>query len=248
MLITSYDLRRTFIGGSPVNILSHHTPDSNPQKRCTKCRKLLPATAEFFQRNKTVKDGLRPDCKVCVKEFRNTLEKKAKTQVYNRAYYADADKRDRYLTQRKDNYRNDPEVRQQALDYNKRPDVREYQRSYLKEYNQRPEVKERDREARRIAKKNRRAHAKEISGSYTVKQIQDLLKRQKYKCYYCTCKFEQRDGKYVYHIEHTFPINRIAGTAIPANDISYLVLACPSCNHKKSDKFPWEFPEGGRLL
>src|SRR6266567_4724163 len=41
---------------------------------------------------------------------------------------------------------------------------------------------------------------------------------------------------------------RVAGGDIPANDISYLVLACPTCNNSKHDKFPWEFSKGGRLL
>lgn len=234
-----------------MSTLSHHAQDGNiPEKRCSKCGNIFPATPEFFQRDKHTKDGLRPDCKPCRVKW--NAERHEEKRAYNQAYYHDQPgNRDRILAQRRENYRNDSEIRQYALDYNKRPDVREYQRIYLKEYNHRPEIKERDREARRIAKKNRRAHAKLISGSYTNAQIQELLKRQKYCCYYASCghaKFEQKDGKYIYHIDHTFPINRVVGTDIPANDISYLVLACPSCNHKKSDKFPWEFPEGGRLL
>jgi hypothetical protein len=234
-----------------VDTLPQHAQESNnPEKRCTKCGDVFPTTPEFFQRDKHTRDGLRPDCKRCRTQW--NAERREEKHAYNQAYYHDqSENRDRILAQRKENYRDNPETRQYALDYNKRSDVREYQRTYLKEYNQRPEIKERDREARRIAKKNRRAHAKAIPGSYTSAQIQDLLKRQKYRCYYAACgytRFEQRDGKYIYHVDHTFPINRVVGTDIPANDISYLVLACPSCNHKKSDKFPWEFPEGGRLL
>lgn len=232
-----------------MDILSQFTSDHNPlQKRCTKCRNLFPATPEYFQRNKTVKDGLRPDCKQCRAAIRNTPKARKEKHAYNQSYMNRPGMHERVRLQANGKYHSDPERRQYVFDYNNRPEMREYRRQYLKEYNQRPEIRERDREAKRLAKRNRRAHAKDISGSYTVAQIQDLLTRQKYKCYYCASKFEQRDGKYIYHIDHTFPINRVVGANIPANDISYLVLACPSCNHKKSDKFPWEFPEGGRLL
>jgi len=89
---------------------------------------------------------------------------------------------------------------------------------------------------------------KGILGVHTLEQIQKQLKRQRHCCYYCSLKFQKSKGGYVYHVEHTFPLSRVVGTDIPANDISYLVLACPTCNIKKGDKFPWEFPEGGRLL
>jgi len=95
---------------------------------------------------------------------------------------------------------------------------------------------------------NREVRKKAIKGSFTAQQIQDLLKRQKHRCYYCSIKFEKHKSKYIYHIDHTFPISRVVGTDIPANDISYLVLTCPPCNRSKHDKFPWEFPEGGKLL
>jgi HNH endonuclease len=97
----------------------------------------------------------------------------------------------------------------------------------------------------------RRMRKKKVLGEYTYSQIQGQLKRQRYCCYYAACgfaKFSKVDGKYIFEIEHTFPVSRIAGTDIPGNDISYLVLACPACNASKKDKFPWEWPEGGRLL
>lgn len=230
-----------------MDSLSQNSPhDNTHQKCCTKCRERFPATPQFFQRDKHTSDGLRPDCKVCRAQW--NAERREEKRAYNRAYYHDhPENRDRIIAQQRE-YRKDPEVKAQKYAYNNQPDQREYRRLYLKEYNHRPDIKERDREAKEIAKKNRRAHQKAIAGSYTLAQIEDLLNRQKHKCYYCSRKFEKRNGKHVYHIDHTFPIDRVVGTDIPANDISYLVLACPSCNHKKSNKFPWEWPEGGRLL
>ena len=154
--------------------------------------------------------------------------------AYRKAYYSQPENRERQ--------------RAQFKDYYSRPEVRAYRnahdKAYKKTYLKRPEVRERNQ----VNSHNYRARKSAIPGTYSPAQIQDLLKRQRYKCYYCHLKFEKRSGKYIYHIDHTFPVSRVAGTDIPANDISYLVLACPTCNRKKHNKFPWEFPAGGRLL
>lgn len=44
--------------------MSDHTPDV-PQKQCSKCEKLLPATTEYFHRCAVNRDGLRYTCKPC---------------------------------------------------------------------------------------------------------------------------------------------------------------------------------------
>lgn len=97
--------------------------------------------------------------------------------------------------------------------------------------------------------RQRRALKKAIPGILTPQQIQEKLKRQRYRCYYAACgfaKFERRKGQYVYHIEHTIPISRTE--AHPRHDVNYIVLSCPSCNHRKQAKLPHEWPEGGRLM
>lgn len=44
--------------------MTNHTPDV-PHKQCSKCKKLLPATAEYFHRNSGHKDGLLNVCITC---------------------------------------------------------------------------------------------------------------------------------------------------------------------------------------
>jgi CRISPR/Cas system Type II protein with McrA/HNH and RuvC-like nuclease domain len=121
--------------------------------------------------------------------------------------------------------------------------VKERAKKRQQEYRSRPEIQERHRLNQSI----RKARKQSILGTYTLGQIQDQLKRQRHKCYYCQKQLQKVKGRYIYHVEHTFPLSRVAGTDIPANSIDYIVLACPACNMSKHDKFPWEWPEGGRL-
>src|SRR5258708_10897642 len=152
---------------------------------------------------------------------------------------------------RKKVYRNRPEVREQrhAQDkvYRNRPEIQAQRRAKNKAYGSHPDVLQHNRLYAHL----QRARKKAVSGTHTASQIQELLKRQHYRCYYSACghaRLKKRDGKYIYHIDHPFPVSRVAGTDIPANDISYLVLTCPTSNMSKGDKYTWKFPEGGRLL
>jgi len=83
----------------------------------------------------------------------------------------------------------------------------------------------------------RRAQKLASGGSYTAQQIRDQLKRQKRKCYWCSCKLG------AYHIDHIAPLSRGG-----SNDISNIVLACAGCNLRKGAKLPHEWSGGGRLL
>lgn len=195
--------------------------DTIPQKVCIACNNPFPATTEYFTCESANKDRLSYRCKLCAREKAKEYRKLPHVKAQRKAY---------------------------QKSYNERPDVKEryaaYHQVYNPQYLERPGVRERYQV--HWSRKYISRHG--IAGTYTAKQIRDLLKRQKHKCYYCLAKFEKRNGKYIYEIEHTFPLSRVVGTDIPANDISYIVLACPDCNNTKRDKFPWEWPEGGRLL
>ena len=40
-------------------------------KKCTKCGKAFPSTAEYFYKSKAGKDGLYASCKDCIKKYQN---------------------------------------------------------------------------------------------------------------------------------------------------------------------------------
>lgn len=199
--------------------------------------------------------------------YRNNPDYRKRKLAHDKAYRDDPKNHDRILA-RKRSYSHRPDVRAHRLrhgkvfrshpenharklvqdqQYRNRPGYREYRHRYLKDYVSRPGYSDRIR----MYGANRRALKRAVAGTYTPSQIAELLKRQRYRCYYAACgyaKFKKVKGKYLYHIDHTFPLSRVAGTDIPANNIEYLVLTCEHCNETKSNKFPWEWPEGGKLL
>lgn len=178
-------------------------------------------------------------------------EVRARRQRYLKEYIELPGKREKARAKVR-RYRRSPKGQVYQKAYINRPEVRKRMRFYEKTYRNTPKGR-----LNSITKQqNREARKKSIPGSYTPAQIQEQLKRQHYRCYYAACghsKFQRirGNGKWRhigYEIEHTYPVSRVVGTDIPANDMSYIVLSCPSCNRRKQDKFPWEWAEGGRLL
>lgn len=214
--------------------------DTTSQRQCNNCKDFFPATPEFFYQRSW---GLLGACKKCCRQ-------KAREN-----YYRPGARERKFARERVQRQSLEVRERRRAADRRRRAESEEirekrnaYSRAYQPIYMQRPGIRERKRILKRIQRVNRQARKKSILGTHTLQQIQEQLKRQHHKCYYCSTKFQKQKGKYIYQVDHTFPVSRVAGSNIPANDIAFLVLTCPTCNAKKGNKFPWEFYEGGRLL
>ena len=209
-----------------------------PMKKCTgPCGQEYPATTEFWHKKARGKYGLNNKCKICIRE-------------YGKQYRSIPD-----VSARRKGYRSRPDVRKREKErqkvymkqYRSALDVKQHEKEYWADYYQRDGTKEK----KRVHINNYYARKQSIMGAHTPQQIREQLKRQGCKCYYAACghaEFKKKNGRYLYHIEHTFPLSRLTNANIPANSIEYLVLACPKCNLSKGDKFPWEWFEGGRLL
>ncbi len=228
-----------------------HAQDGNtPLKRCSNptCKNpWLPATTDYFHRRK---DGLDSQCKDCHKEYDNRPEVKERRSANEKARRNNPETREDFLTRKRANYHS-PKSQARLKIYYQQPEVLERKNACTSRRYYDPVIGPHVQEQKRARTLNYIARKKAVQGTYTSKQIQEQLKRQKHRCYYAACgfaKFEKKKGKYVYHIDHTFPLSRVVGTDIPANSIDYLVLACPTCNMNKKNKFPWEWSEGGRLL
>jgi hypothetical protein len=247
-------------------------------KRCRKCLEAKPATSKFFVTGKKAKDRLRNLCKKCRQDSRRKplphKPRKRKPvpagdkqcnickQFFPRTgeyfHFARSTVDHLQSTCKKCSSKRG-KANWRALPYEVR--FAKYRKHYLAHKEQHAQKarkyhqSEKGRAKMRTTILNRIARKKAISGNYTAAQIAEQLKRQHYRCYYAACGYakfnrtkENGQWRYEYHIEHTYPLSRVIGTDIPANDMSYIVLACPSCNQSKNKKFPWEWSEGGRLL
>lgn len=221
-------------------------------KRCTKCERTWPATLEFFHADKTCKSGLLAQCKNCRYERRPLVP----LPVYVCKIHGEVEP---YICRIR------PRGKQRAAHLIRRvcPLCREIsnQKHAPKHYENTRQWRQRNKDrmhgtrkkwaAKNLTKINdykrkRRARKRAVPGTLTVQQIQQKLRAQRFRCYYCHDRFERRNGRYVYHLDHTIPLSRPEYG--PRHDMSYTVLACPTCNLKKGNKLPHEWPEGGRLL
>lgn len=249
-----------------------HPKDDIPEgyKRCTQCEQSFPANPIFFSRATREKDGLYYCCKACNRVNRAAKYPPKIIDIIPEGYKRCTKCKTAYIASYAFfcNDRHSPngltlwcksciahyrqqhreEHRQYCSQYSKehRTELTEYSRTYLKTYNQRPGVQERQRIQSCVRSKQRRARKKKVPGTLTQEQIQQKLELQRFRCYYCHDKFEMKGSRYVFHLEHTIPISRIEHN--PRHDINYVVLSCPTCNLKKWNKLPHEWPEGGRLF
>lgn len=251
-----------------MNTLPLPIHDDNPtEKRCKgPCDRLLPATSEFFYRNKGCKDGLLPTCKQCrsAQDKTHYDEHREEKITYSKRYYAEHhEERRTYNTKYSEEHRE--ELRQYAAkrfeEYHE--ELCEQQRQYYKDYRETimlsrarhyednyETIRERSRQyyqtdrgriAHRAAGHNRRALKRKAKGTHTVEDLHQQLLRQKSRCYYCKIKLGK--GRGAWHADHIVPLSRGG-----SNSIDNIVITCPTCNLKKHNKLPHEFLDGGRLL
>lgn len=255
-----------------TNLLGRFAVESlsqNPYsvKLCRTCQRTLPATSEYFHRDKHSKDGLCFYCKECNKAKRKAYyaQNTEKAIAYSKQYVAEhRDETARYQNQyakvhkeelklykeeysrlhrkgeikpiigkRESNrlYReaNRAELAWKSSQYYAQH--REERLAYHKKYNQ----TERGIIAKRVRSHNRRALKKQAKGSHTAAQLYELYQKQEGKCFYC--KKELGHSRNSWHGDHYIPLSKGG-----SNDISNIVIACPTCNHKKNAKLPdeWE--------
>lgn len=211
-------------------------------RTCTKCKRELPATTEFFHKLRRGKYGLRPDCKQCSRE-RNHQYRAANPEYARQYREVNAEK----LRESSRQYyeANSEKVCERSRQYQKanaermRECYRRYReanaeklREYLRRYRQTPRGKEVQH-----AKSHRRRALKADAPIGLPFDEAAQLKRQKSRCYYCGDKLTE------YHIDHVIPLSR-GGSDGAENK----VLACPTCNRSKGAKLPSEWAKGGRLL
>lgn len=223
---------------------------NTPMRRCTKCGNEYPATIEFFKRKR---NGLESKCRTCLNAWRREYRAEHPERQHEE-YLRNRDKKQEYQRQ----YRIDHA--EQRREYNRRyyREHKEEKTVYWREYNARTRYAAQKRYRQnhpdriraqhqrfyaanpakyQVYVRTRRARIKQAQGTHTPQDIERQIKSQKGLCYYCGKQLIQ------YHVDHIVPITRGG-----SNDPSNLVITCPKCNRKKSNKLPHEWPDGGRLL
>lgn len=242
----------------------HDTSIPDGFKRCTRCREVKATTSEFFARDKSRRDGWACTCKVCKRAYRQEniesyLERDRKYYRANREsrmqYMRDnrearAEKQKIYRKENREKIsRREKKYYEQHQEYYSKLNkaYREKHKERLSAYREARKDKEKERyhawyvaNRHEVYAKTRRYKARKLNaeGTHTAADIKAQYERQKGRCYYC----HKKVGK-DYHVDHIVPLSRGG-----SNDPENLVIACPHCNLSKQDKFPHEWPQGGRLL
>lgn len=159
------------------------------KKRCSRCKRYLPATNEYFHRNRATKDGFQHYCKECqlavAKRYREQNPDKAKES--NRKWHNE-NLDIAHLIQRRWYEAN----REKRLKYYSR-----WRRS--------------NRNATRQHSAKRRARKLGAGGEISALDIKLQYDRQLGKCYWCG-----RNVGESYHVDHVIPLSR-GGSNTPCN-------------------------------
>lgn len=185
-------------------------------KRCCTCKQDKPYSD--FHKNKTTVDGLARYCRACKSKSSAKYREKPEVRIK--------------MKKRSEEYRaNNIE---KCLERDRRLLACPEYKAKKKEYrHNRYANNESVREAYRIRRHNYMARRKEArQNQFRLKQeyVNDMLVSQENKCFYCDALLD------AYHIDHIEPLSKGGEHAL-----YNLVLSCPTCNLRKSNKDPEEF-------
>lgn len=187
-------------------------------KTCKRCGEFKPLSD--FSPNKLGRDGRRPDCRECRKEYQRIHKKRT---VAQRSQYRKAN-RERLAESKKQWRRNNPDkecVSKVQYRAENKARIAAQNRAYAQAN---PDVG-------RVKAQRRRARLNACAiNDFTKAQWRDLLRECENKCFYCGIQSSDL------HIEHMIPISRGGN-----HTLSNIVPACLICNSRKGTKTAEEF-------
>lgn len=223
--------------------------DTTLTKVCSKCKRELPATAEYFYKHIRMKDGLSRLCKPChnqnVSEYRsrnpdkvkkwNEARDSQKHREYMRQRYQQ--KKDYIISKIKEWQEKNPDKVQQYKTKHYSQNRERYNEASRQKYRNNPEHRaihymrtrrwqKNNPEATSLIRRRRYARATGAEGTYTTEDIYQLHEQQQERCGYCGITLHDD-----WEIDHIMPLSK-GGTNYPDN----LILACVPCNRSKNDK------------
>jgi len=251
--------------------MSDYTPDNPPNKRCPKCGQVYPATAEYFHRRKSSRDGLERLCKKCGSAralayyHQNAELQKEKRRHYYRDNPEKERARARKQRQDKPDYfrnwqiQNREKTNEAARRYRERNPEKiraAVRNSRLRHHEERLE---RDKEYKRknkerIAKQVKRRREANLQSYREADRRHSHMRRAwqrgsggSYTEADIQRLYEKQGGRCLYcetELNGTYEVDHF----IPLkrggwNSPDNLALACPYCNRKKQAQLPYDCPD-----
>jgi hypothetical protein len=229
-----------------------------PSKICKRCEQTLPATSEYFCKDKSRKDGLCSNCKKCntakVREWREANPEKAHE---NRRAYYDANRETALERSRAWAEANPERTRERKREWqqNNAERARETQRAWAQENLEL--VRERSRiwgkanperarknstkwrkanpEYNRIKSSRRRAKKKSLLDTFTIQEWFACLEYFHHCCAACGCQLRDLFGEIEANADHWIPI---ASPDCLGTVKENMICLCNRCNSSKSAKDP----------
>jgi len=189
-------------------------------KVCYTCNEKIPATAEYFDRNKNCKDGLSPNCKKCTKEYnaKRYQEKKDKIKAQTKEYYkSNKEKIKPFFKENKRRYyeKNIEEYKLESIKW------REEHTEYFREYHKNYRMENPDKWD--VIVKRRKDRVDNLPYTLTEEQWEYIKNKFDNKCCYCG------EDLPITH-DHFIPVIKGGGYTL-----DNIVPACKRCNSKKHD-------------
>src|SRR5262245_1560599 len=192
-----------------------------PEKQCSRCKQVFPATIEYFLGRKERKSGIRSECKLCTKAISAIRCQRDKLKIKQSAKKS----REKYPEKIKQ--------RMQKWRQANRIHVKTYKNAYRTQYPQqhREEVRRwKIRNPDKVREQNlrRQSQKKQVAiHDFTVAQWQIVKATYNPRCVYCGKKPKRLT------MDHIIPLSK--GGQHTLNNI---VPACRSCNSTKHTKPP----------
>jgi 5-methylcytosine-specific restriction endonuclease McrA len=186
---------------------------------CTRCHQVFPLTEEFFYLcRRRGRCEWRQKCKQCVatKQREYGKENVEAVSAYNK--------------RRAKTPRHRAIMRAAWTRYRAKPEHKEIERS---QYRRKVSTVD-GREKVRVKIRRRRARVRGSTRHHTAEDVRCAVEAQGGLCFYCHIDVSTK-----YTVDHLIPLVR-GGSDGPEN----IVIACASCNFRKSDKTPEEFVAG----
>ena len=192
-----------------------------PSNQCTKCLQCLPEEA-FYVVKRRGRVERRQVCRDCWRVNVKSYQQGDTYKEYAREKRALPEQKEYHLGA--------------SRKFRAKPEYKEIEREQYRKAVARPEGRERVR----VKVRRRRARIRGSLRHHSVRDVMICVEVQQGLCFYCDVDIKEN-----YTVDHLVPLVR-GGSDGPEN----IVIACASCNFRKSDKTPEEFAAGikhGRL-